>query len=216
MESFFVDAVPIQMDMASDESIVVCKGLTRYIGCRDGSNILVTEAFWGRDSAECPSDNGDPVMCTGSTSVLALVKSDCDTKKGCSLEATSTKLGSNGCSDVNKYLVVNYTCVPESKGVLLCDSALTKLTCPLTWIIEVKNVFWGRSASSTYCDGPSDGCATNENALLFSENYVKAICNNQNECLIKADSAVLGDTCPVVSKYLLVNYVCKPPTSSTT
>ena len=54
------------------------------------------------------------------------------------------KNGSHHCPGVNKYLIVNYTCMPESKGVTLCDSAETTLSCNPGWSMELADIFWGR------------------------------------------------------------------------
>ena len=54
------------------------------------------------------------------------------------------KNGTHHCPGVNKYLIVNFTCVPESKGVTLCDSAEATLSCPSNWSMELADVFWGR------------------------------------------------------------------------
>jgi len=211
-------ALPIQMDMASDQDITICTGLKRYIACRDGSNIAVTNAFWGRVSDKvCPSDDGDPVTdCEASEDTLGLVKGYCEGKNECQLEAKHTKLQKNGthhCPGVNKYLIVNYTCIPESKGVTLCDSTETTLYCPSTWNAELADVFWGRRSSSKYC-GTEEGmeCDSSESAAK----YLKPLCDGKKRCKIRADSAVLDSThsaCAGMLKYLMVNYICRPPST---
>lgn len=208
-------AMPIQMDMSSDGDVTICTGLKRYIACRDGSNIAVTNAFWGRISDKiCPSDDGDPVTdCEGSDETLPLVKKYCESKNECKLEAKHSLLQNNGthhCPGVNKYLIVNYTCIPESKGVTLCDSAETTLSCNAGWVMELADIFWGRRSSSKYC-GTEEGmeCDSSEYASRFLKNQ----CNGKRKCLVKADSSVLDNShsqCNGMLKYLMVNYICKP------
>ena len=63
--------------------------MKRAIACRDGSNIAITHAFWGRVSDKvCPSDDGDPVTdCEGAEETLDLVRGYCEGKAGCTLQA---------------------------------------------------------------------------------------------------------------------------------
>lgn len=77
------------MSLISEVTITICTGLKRYIACRDGANIAVTYAFWGRVSDKiCPSDDGDPVTdCEASEDTLGLVKAECEAKNECQLEA---------------------------------------------------------------------------------------------------------------------------------
>lgn len=73
----------------SEAGITICTGQTRTISCRDGANMAVTNAFWGRISDKvCPSDDGDPVVdCAGSRDTLPLVRKKCEGKKECKLSA---------------------------------------------------------------------------------------------------------------------------------
>ena len=51
----------------------------------------------------------------------------------------------------------------------------------------------------------------------FASRYLKNLCNSKRRCLIRADSALLDNQhspCSGMLKYLMVNYVCKPPTAS--
>lgn len=213
-------ALPVQMDMASEGGITICTGQTRTISCRDGANMAVTNAFWGRISDKvCPSDDGDPVTdCVGSRDTLPLVKKKCEGKKECKLSARHRELqnqGSSHCAGVQKYLVVNYTCEPESQGVTLCDSVETDLFCRAGWNMELADVFWGRRASAKMCGGDGEiECDASESASTFLKNK----CNGQNRCHIKADADSLDpkthSSCNGILKYLMVNYVCKPQESA--
>jgi len=206
----------LQRDMKMLGDITICTGLKRYIACIEGSNLAITKAFWGRISDKvCPSDDGDPVTdCDGSEDTLPLVKGYCEGKRECKLEARHTLLQKNGthhCPGVNKYLVVNYTCIPESKSVALCDSAETTLTCEAGWVIDIADIFWGRRSHAKYC-GAEEGmeCDSSDSAAK----YIRSNCDGHRRCVVRADPALLDNAhspCTTILKYLMINYVCKPP-----
>ena len=72
-----------------DDSITICTGAKRALGCREGANIAVTNVFWGRLSDKiCPSDDGDPIVdCDAAPDSMTLVKAQCEGKRECSLTA---------------------------------------------------------------------------------------------------------------------------------
>jgi len=206
----------LQRDMKMLGDITICTGLKRFIACMEGSNLAITKAFWGRISDKvCPSDDGDPVTdCDGSEDTLPLVKGYCEGKRECKLEARHTLLQKNGthhCPGVNKYLIVNYTCIPESKSAALCDSAETTLTCEAGWVIDIADIFWGRRSHAKYC-GAEEGmeCDSSDSAAK----YIRQQCDGKRRCPVRADQTVLDNThspCSGILKYLMINYVCKPP-----
>ena len=122
------------------------------------------------------------------------------------------KNGTHHCPGVNKYLLVNYTCIPESKGVVLCDSEESSLECRAGWKIVVNDAFWGRRASAKYCGTADNGmeCSSQDYVLK----YLKKSCDGVTSCKVRASSDVLEDkrstSCPGLLKYLLVNYACRP------
>merc|ERR1712188_154313 len=206
----------LQRDMKMLGDITICTGLKRYIACIEGSNLAITKAFWGRISDKvCPSDDGDPVTdCDGSEDTLPLVKGYCEGKRECKLEARHTLLQKNGthhCPGVNKYLIVNYTCIPESKSITLCDSAETTLMCEAGWVIDISDIFWGRRSHAKYC-GAEEGmeCDSSDSAAK----YIRSTCDGKRRCSVRADPALLDNShspCTTILKYLMINYVCKPP-----
>lgn len=114
------------------------------------------------------------------------------------------------CPGVNKYLTVNYTCVPDDKEVILCDSENSTLNCPSFWKIDVNTVFWGRQ-STAVC--PADIGQTTCTGAPESLEIVKKSCNGLPRCDIHAsyDQVQNGaENCPGVAKYLVINYSCKP------
>lgn len=213
-------SLPVQMDMISKNTITICTSQKRTLGCREGGNIAITDVFWGRLSDQiCPSDDGDPVTdCDGSVDALGVVKEVCEGKKECELAAKHQKLqkkGSIHCPGVNKYLVTKYTCMPESKGILLCESAESEISCEAGWIIQLADVFWGRRSSGKTCGlGGGLECDASDYASMF----LKKKCNGQHKCLVQNDADILDSkkksSCNEASKYLLLNYICSPPKDS--
>ncbi|XP_065055203.1 uncharacterized protein LOC135683777 [Rhopilema esculentum] len=206
---------PLQMDVTAGKAITICTGMKRAIACRDGSNIAITHAFWGRVSDKvCPSDDGDPVTdCEGAEETIDLVRSYCEGKPGCTLQARHQYLQKNGthhCPGVNKYLVVNYTCIPDSKGVVLCDSEESLLECKAGWRIDITDAFWGRRANSKYCPTGMQEMEC-DNGPSAKANLKKK-CDGQSSCIVKATSDELEDkktVCPGNLLYLLLNYACR-------
>lgn len=206
----------IQMDVTAAKSITICTGLKRAIACRDGSNIAITHAFWGRISDKvCPSDDGDPVTdCEGAEETLDLVRGYCEGKAECVLQARHQYLQKNNthhCPGVNKYLVVNYTCIPDSKGVVLCDSEEAVIECKAGWKIEVTDAFWGTRANTKYCSTGMQGMECDNGP--YAKSYLKKKCDGSSTCLVKATTDELEDkksksVCQNLL-YLLLNYACK-------
>ena len=114
-------AIPPQINIA--KRITICTTQKKPLSCAyPGSNIAVTGVFWGRTSADvCPSDDGDTRLdCEAAAETEGIVKGKCEGKESCELEARHALLqnpNSQHCPGVNKYLTVNYTCVPEDKEV---------------------------------------------------------------------------------------------------
>jgi len=216
-----------QTDLASDEMITVCTGKKTEIQCREGSNIAITNAFWGRTSDKvCPSDDGDPVTdCQGSRDTKGLLRASCENKRKCQLEARHAilqKPGSHHCPGVNKYLVLRYSCVPESQSLLLCNDVESELKCNAGWKMDVGEVFWGRQ------DHSQGMCLTEDAAFSgtecpssrYAEQKIRSMCNATSKCKVKASRDELEDPnkkhrgltdCDLKEKYLKVTYFCRPP-----
>merc|ERR1712141_733965 len=107
--------------------------------------------------------------------------------------------------------VVNYTCIPESKSVALCDSAETTLTCEAGWVIDIADIFWGRRSHAKYC-GAEEGMEGDSSDSAAK--YIRGICDGHRRCVVRADPSLLDNAhspCTTILKYLMINYVCKPP-----
>ena len=124
------------------------------------------------------------------------------------------KNGTHHCPGVNKYLVVNYTCIPDSKGVVLCDSEEATLECKAGWKIDISDAFWGRRANSKYCPTGMQEmeCDNGPSAKI----NLKKKCDGLSTCIVKATSDELEDkktVCPGNLLYLLLNYACRAHSS---
>jgi len=196
--------------------VTICTKQKKPLSCSyPGSNIAITNVFWGRRSgAICPSDDGDTVLnCNTAPETEGIVKAKCEGKESCELEARHALLQNprtSHCPGVNKYLTVNYTCVPDDKEVVLCDSENSTLTCPASWKIGVNSVFWGRQLTSV-C--PAENGQTTCTGASDSLEIVKKSCDGLPRCDIHAsyDQVQNGaENCPGVAKYLVINYSCRP------
>ncbi|XP_068750606.1 uncharacterized protein [Montipora capricornis] len=205
-----------QIDLESSKEITICTTQKKPLSCSyPGSNIAITGVFWGRKSASiCPSDDGDTQLdCFTAPESEGIVKGRCEGKESCELEARHALLqnpGSQHCPGVNKYLTVNYTCIPDAKEEVMCDSENSSLTCPASWKIGVNSVFWGRQ-STTVC--PAENGQTMCTGAPESLGIVKKSCDGLTKCDIHAsyDQVQNGaENCPGVQKYLIINYSCRP------
>ncbi|KAJ7376137.1 hypothetical protein OS493_036741 [Desmophyllum pertusum] len=205
-----------QIDLESSKEITVCTTQKKPLSCSyPGSNIAVTGVFWGRKSgAICPSDDGDTQLdCFTAPESEGIVKGRCEGKESCELEARHALLqnpGAQHCPGVNKYLTINYTCVPDAKEVVICDSENSSLTCPASWKIGVNSVFWGRQAT-TVC--PAENGQSMCTGAPESLGIVKKSCDGLTKCDVHGsyDQVQNGaENCPGVQKYLIINYSCKP------
>ena len=198
----------------SEKRVTVCAKQKKPLTCETpGSSIAVTSAFWGRLSPDiCPSEDGDPITnCDNAPGTVGIVKEMCEGTSSCELEARADKLQKGKhCFGVQKYLLVGYTCVPQAKEVLLCDSERTVLSCPSDWLIKINSAFWGRQ-STDVCPAERGNVICNGASETVSK--LRSKCNESPYCPIGANFQDLqngGENCPRVNKYLIVNYGCKP------
>ncbi|XP_032223620.2 uncharacterized protein LOC5522393 [Nematostella vectensis] len=205
-----------QIDLEAAKDVTICTTQKKPLSCSyPGSNIAITGVFWGRRSASiCPSDDGDTELnCFTSPETQGIVKARCEGKESCELEARHAILQNprtSHCPGVNKYLIVNYTCVPDAKEVVLCDSENSTLWCPAMWKIGVNSVFWGRQ-STVVC--PAENGQTTCTGAPESLGIVKKSCDGLGRCEVHASAEQVqngAENCPGVTKYLIINYSCRP------
>lgn len=197
----------------ADKRAEVCSRQKKTLSCSPGSSIAVTGVFWGRTSPDiCPSEDGDPILnCFSAPESTDIVKKMCEGMGSCLLEGKASLLQKDKhCYGVNKYLLVNYTCVPQANRVVLCNSEKTMLACPSDWVIRVNSAFWGRE-SVDIC--PSDKGQNMCPGASETVSKLRTRCNNNPGCVIQSRFDELqngGENCPRTSKYLVVNYACRP------
>lgn len=178
------------------------------------------DTFWGRLSDKiCPSEDGDPTInCGTDLSTTSLLKNLCDDKVFCEIPARHTVLqapGTTHCPGVNKYLIVNYTCMPIERKFVLCDGEITNLKCGEGWKLNILSAVWGRispATCATTLGRPSRlGICDSSNSTL---GRIRSICHGRNGCVVRADDEhmVQGSEqhCPDVDKYAMITYRCQP------
>lgn len=200
--------------LAAEKRVTVCSKRKSPLTCESpGSAIAITGVFWGRESPNiCPSDDGDPVTnCHTAPETEHIVKEMCEGMGSCVLEGKADKLQkTKHCFGVSKYLSVNYTCVPQNKEAILCDSERSMISCPSDWLLRINTAFWGRDRTEVcpsakgqeLCPGASE-----------TVSKLRSRCNNIPFCPLQAFYRELqngGENCPHIEKYLVVNYSCRP------
>lgn len=202
------------LDLEADKQVTICSSGKSPLTCESpGSAIAVTGVFWGRVSPYiCPSEDGDPVTnCPTAPEASNIVRGLCEGMGSCVLEGKAEKL-QNGkhCYGVQKYLLVNYTCVPAKKEVILCDSERSILFCPSDWLLKVNSAFWGRERTDVCPSAKGQQLCSGASETISK---LRSRCNNIPFCSVKAFYKELqngGENCPQVNKYLVVNYSCHP------
>ena len=200
----------------SEKQFVLCAGQTKPLECLSpGSTISIQAAFWGRLSGSiCPSEDGDPVTnCENDPATPGIVKDLCEEKQSCSISARHTVLqapGTKHCPGVNKYLEMNYTCVPEMKKFVLCNGESTSLHCGQGWKINILSAYWGRESSGT-CPTPLgrfSSCGSSADSLQA----LRKLCQGRDLCAVRADDEHLSlgpEHCPTVDKYAVISFRCQ-------
>lgn len=212
-ELYIPRIIEVRTIFSTDKRAQICSRQKKTLSCTPGSSIAVTGVFWGRTSPDiCPSEDGDPVTnCFSAPETEEIVKKMCEGMGSCLLEGKASMLQKDKhCYGVNKYLLVNYTCVPQANRIVLCKSEKSLLTCPSDWVIRVNSAFWGRE-NPDIC--PSVNGHNNCPGASETISKLRTNCNNNPGCVVRALSDELqngGENCPHVSKYLIVNYACRP------
>ena len=195
----------------------MCSKEKRPLSCETpGSAIAITGVFWGRTSPDiCPSEDGDSVLdCQTAPETEEIVKRMCEGTGSCFIEGKARLLQKEKhCFGVQKYLLVNYTCVPKTNELILCDSEKSLLSCPSDWVIKVASAFWGRQST--------DICPSEKGQVICpgaseTVSKLRSKCNSNSYCPVQAyfkDLQNGGENCPQVNKYLVVQYGCQPSSS---
>ncbi|XP_001631375.2 uncharacterized protein LOC5510923 [Nematostella vectensis] len=209
-----------EIDLTTDKQVLICAGQNKSLECvSPGSSISIMDTFWGRLTDKlCPSEDGDPSTdCMSDPATTGLVKQLCDNKVFCQVAARHTVLqrpGTQHCPGINKYLIVNYTCIPDQHKLVLCNGETTQLHCGQGWKLNILTAFWGRTSVLT-CPTPLDHpsrFATCQNMNSTTAN-LQRICQGRAECIVRADDLHMArgkSYCPDVEKYAMLSYRCQP------
>ena len=198
----------------AEKQVSVCtKGKSPLTCETPGSAIAITGVFWGRESPDiCPSEDGDPVTdCPTAPETEHIVKDLCEGMGSCVLQGKAESLQhGRHCYGVRKYLLVNYTCVPQKNEAILCNTEKSLISCPSDWVLKVNSAFWGRE-STKICPSArgQDVCPGASETV----SKLRSKCNNLPFCPIEAFYKELqngGENCPLVDKYLVITYSCRP------
>lgn len=85
--------------------------------CQNNKVILITNVLWGRlppaPASLCNpyNTNVTGANCKGGPTATQFVEGQCNGKSGCTVQNDWTKLGTDPCKGVPKYLQVSYMCI---------------------------------------------------------------------------------------------------------
>jgi hypothetical protein len=197
-----------------------CEGTTAHLQCGGSDVIHVKHAMFGRTSSKyCASGSGNfEAKCTAS-GVMDRVVAACEGKSSCDVFSGVTAFG-DPCeaTPTRKYLEIDYTCKnPDTlkhHHRLACDSEAFHVSCSGSHVLSIKNVMYGRQAFEPCPVGSRNDLSCSS---VNASEVVHKQCNGQKSCTIGVNPTAFGeDPCPLITKYLDVDYECvRPPVSST-
>ncbi|KTF88873.1 hypothetical protein cypCar_00046607, partial [Cyprinus carpio] len=100
-----------------------------------------------------------------------------------------------------------------------CDGEFLTVRCPPRTSITVQSAFYGRTdpAHSPQCPSPYSSSGTNSvhdiTSCHVSTSLQKMLdeCEDRRRCQVLVNSRLFGtDPCPTISKYLSVQFKCRP------
>ncbi|XP_055729193.1 protein eva-1 homolog C-like isoform X1 [Salvelinus fontinalis] len=99
------------------KSTVVCEEERMKLSCKQGMQIAVYSAMFGRTqqgTLECPTHHRAPSVDCQSGVALQVLMARCQGKRSCLVRASTREFGDPCYSGTRKYLSVIYTCVPKN------------------------------------------------------------------------------------------------------
>ncbi|XP_066300222.1 uncharacterized protein [Branchiostoma lanceolatum] len=115
------------------ETASACEGRTLQLSCDAGKKLLIVDANYGRTSPT-HTCSGSCSSCTTdcrAASSLSVVRSACQGKQQCTVQASSSIFGGDPCRNVHKYLEVSYRCITERNVAL--GKTTTASSSPANW-----------------------------------------------------------------------------------
>ncbi|XP_070191232.1 uncharacterized protein [Littorina saxatilis] len=94
----------------------VCEGQQMEVHCKRAMRIAIYSAMFGRapnGSSDCPPNRPGYIDCQ-SKDTVSEVRTACQGRKRCDLQAAEDVFGNPCASGINKYLTVTYACVPKN------------------------------------------------------------------------------------------------------
>ena len=98
---------------------------------------------------------------------------------------------------------------------------MDKCQCNFRFLQKFSGIQWSICAFFFFCRANSASVCGDEEGIECDNSetaskYLKNKCNNKKRCYIKANPEVLSSkkSTPCLGKYLMVNYICRPPTLS--
>nr|ATU82905.1 secreted Lectin-like protein [Pristhesancus plagipennis] len=187
---------------------LACENERMVLTCKNGYSIKIQTALYGKTNPlYCRMPGKTEINCS-SRNALDIVKSKCNWKGKCTLDA-SNKVFGDPCPGTVKYLEVTYDCIKsEILSKFACENEEISINCPKASYIQISNAIYGRTNQaicSVFQDKVvrSNKCQA-ENAL----SVVESKCNKKEECKFKASNSIFGDPCEGTFKYLQVDYQC--------
>ncbi|XP_017273427.1 protein eva-1 homolog C isoform X4 [Kryptolebias marmoratus] len=116
--------------------------------------------------------------------------------------------GMNGLADFSNYL----SRIITSHSAHACDGAPLRLHCPRHSTISIQSAFYG-SGEARLCRGdPPPGPRGNHSCSAFTAlQKLLSECQSHRDCQLPVSHLLFGrDPCPGTTKYLHVDYKCKP------
>ncbi|XP_033105774.1 uncharacterized protein LOC117108037 [Anneissia japonica] len=189
----------------------VCEREEMQLSCNEGS-LRIHNAFYGRaDEETCPGGSVGSTSCTAE-GALQIVRNSCQRQRSCAIGAEN-RVFNDPCRGIYKYLQVSYTCEADEEDCLVateqvCERQPLQLRCR-SGEIEIIDAMYGRDERRS-CRGSNNypvDCVA-ESSL----EQVRAACDGQRNCRIRATNDRFGDPCRGVRKFLRVTYCCRGAT----
>ncbi|MEQ2251230.1 hypothetical protein ILYODFUR_008725 [Ilyodon furcidens] len=113
----------------------------------------------------------------------------------------------NGLADFSNYL----SRIITSHTAHACDGTPLRLYCPRHSTISIQSAFYGSGEVRLCTEDPPPGPHNHSCSALTTLQKLLAECQNHRDCQLPVNHLLFGkDPCPGKTKYLHVDYKCKP------
>ncbi|XP_015235252.1 PREDICTED: protein eva-1 homolog C isoform X1 [Cyprinodon variegatus] len=113
----------------------------------------------------------------------------------------------NGLADFSNYL----SRIITSHSAHACDGAPLRLHCPRHSTISIQSAFYGSGRVRLCSEDPQSGPQNQSCSALTALQKLLSECQNHRDCQLPVTHLLFGkDPCPGKTKYLHVDYKCKP------